>query len=131
LLSQVLEHHRTLTVCEARITSSMQYLKNGSVSPALGIELGAQAAAVHTSLAQSDAVPKVGHLVSCPSMHFFGGPLLEGSCLTISVAPTTSEESWRLFHVKIKEGETLRAEGDIAVHLPLEQPQKPTENLVP
>lgn len=133
LLSRVLSHHHTLTICEAIVTSSMQYLKQGSVSPALCIELGAQAAAVHASLTQeqSDGMPQVGHLVSCPNMQFFGGPLLEGCCLSVSVAPETSAGALRLFHVKVEEGEELRAEGDIAVQLPLESSQKLVENLVP
>lgn len=133
LLSRVLEHHDALTVCEAHLVSPMQYFESGQSSPALCIELGAQAAAAHASLVrgQLTAAPRVGHLVSCPNMQFFGGPLLEGCRLRVSVTPTTSEESWRLFHLKIEEGEALRAEGDIAVHLPPEIFQNPANEATP
>jgi predicted hotdog family 3-hydroxylacyl-ACP dehydratase len=87
-IDEIVGHVDGHFVCHGRIPAA--FAVHGEASPLLGLELGAQAAAVLAALdlsSEGDAVPRLGYLVSIRPAAFRVASIPAGERLTVRVRP--------------------------------------------
>lgn len=93
-------------VCRGRIPADLAV--DGGASPTLGVEMGAQAAAVHAALerrAEGAEAARVGYLVSIRDARFHGSSLPAERPLTARVRPRGGVHPLATYEIDILDGD--------------------------
>jgi predicted hotdog family 3-hydroxylacyl-ACP dehydratase len=122
LLDELVSHSDEVTTCRVRITAESPFLRHGQVPCLVAVEYIAQCIAVHSTLtAGAPLSPRIGYLIGVRQFELRRSHFSVGDELVVRASHVWGNHQAAVFHGEVACDDSIAAEGDLTVSLPVGQ----------